>query len=132
MLFQLEITERKHAKDEKQQVNFSTTAPIIYGKINFFYPVKLGVQKQFLFGNKGNKNGVSITGNVGGGFIAGLLRPYMVEVNKNGQRTFVSLIRQTVPFISCNHLHSLAGQTFKQVEIPESNSRLLCKTCAPV
>lgn len=89
LLFQLEITERKHPKDEKQQVNFSTTAPIIYGKINFFYPVKLGVQKQFLFGNKGNKNGVSITGNVGGGFIAGLLRPYMVEVNKNGQRTFV-------------------------------------------
>ena len=34
----------------KATSNFSTTAPIIYGKINFFYPVKLGVQKQFLTG----------------------------------------------------------------------------------
>ena len=42
------------------------------------------MQKQFLLGNKGNKNGVSITGNIGGGFIAGLLRPYMVEVEEAG------------------------------------------------
>jgi hypothetical protein len=47
------------------------------------------VQEQFLLGNKGNKNGVSITANGGGGFIAGLLRPYMVEVDKMGERKFV-------------------------------------------
>ncbi len=88
LLFQLDIAERKHPKDHKQQI-YSNTSPEIFGKINFFYPVKLGVQKQFLFGNKGNKNGVSITGNVGGGFIIGLLRPYMVEVEKNGERVFV-------------------------------------------
>lgn len=89
LLFQLEISERKHPKEEKQQVVFSTTAPIIYTKINFFYPIKLGVQQQFLLGNKGNKNGVSITANVGGGLIAGLLRPYMIEVNKLDKREFV-------------------------------------------
>lgn len=89
LLFQLDITERKHPKDEKQQFDFSSTVPIMYGKINFFYPVKLGVQKQFLLGNKSNKNGVSITTNVGGGFIAGLLRPYMIEVNINGERKYV-------------------------------------------
>ncbi len=89
LLFQLEISERKHPKEEKQQVVFSTTAPIIYTKINFFYPIKLGVQQQFLLGNKGNKNGVSITANVGGGLIAGLLRPYMIEVNKLDKRNIV-------------------------------------------
>ncbi len=89
LLFQLEIGERKHQKEEKQQVNFTTTAPIIYTKINFFYPVKLGVQQQFLLGNKGNKNGVSVTGNIGGGLIAGLLRPYMIEVQKDNDRQFV-------------------------------------------
>ena len=89
LLFQLDIAERKSPKEEKRQVNYSNTAPIIFGKINFFYPVKLGVQEQFLLGNKGNKNGVSITGNVGGGFIAGLLRPYMIEINDGNQDRYV-------------------------------------------
>lgn len=83
LLFQLDISERKHPKENKQSV-YSNTSPEIFGKINFFYPVKLGVQKQFLLGNKGNKNGVSITGNVGGGFIAGLIRPYMIEIQDSG------------------------------------------------
>jgi len=47
------------------------------------------VQKQFLLGNKSNKNGVSITGNIGGGLSLGLLRAYEVEVDKNGDRVFV-------------------------------------------
>lgn len=91
-LFQLEITERKHQKEEKQSnPNTGVSAsPIIYGKVNYFYPVKLGVQKQFLLGNKSNKNGVSITGNIGGGLSLGLLRAYEVEVDKNGQRTFIN------------------------------------------
>ncbi len=88
-LFQLEITERKHQKEEKQTNPSAPTSPLIYGKINYFYPVKLGVQKQFLLGNKSNKNGVSITANIGGGISLGLLRAYEVEVDKNGERTFV-------------------------------------------
>jgi hypothetical protein len=89
LLYQLEISERKHVKEEKQQGPFSNTAPIIYGKINYFYPVKLGVQYQTLLGNKGNKNGVSVTGNIGGGLSIGLLRPYLLDVDKQGERTFV-------------------------------------------
>jgi hypothetical protein len=89
LLFQLEIAERKHAKETKQSNPFAPTAPLIFGKQNYFYPVKLGVQQQFLFGNKGNKNGVAVTGNVGGGLIVGLLRPYMLEVDKAGQKVFV-------------------------------------------
>jgi hypothetical protein len=89
MLFQFEIAERKHSKEEKQSNPSSPTAPLIYGKLNFFYPVKLGVQQQILLGNKSNKNGVSVTGNLGGGLCIGLLRPYEVEVDKNGERTFV-------------------------------------------
>ncbi|MBL0056728.1 MAG: hypothetical protein IPP31_11225 [Chitinophagaceae bacterium] len=89
MLYQLEISERKHQKEEKQANPSGQSAPLIYGKVNYFYPVKLGVQLQFLLGNKSNKNGVSITANVGGGLIAGLLRPYEVEVDKNGEQVFV-------------------------------------------
>lgn len=89
MLYQIEISERKHQKEEKQTNPSSPTAPLIYGKLNYFYPVKLGVQQQILLGNKSNKNGVSVTGNLGGGLIVGLLRAYEVEVDKAGQRTFV-------------------------------------------
>lgn len=88
-IFQLEITERKHQKETKQSTLLASSSPIIYGKINFFYPVRLGVQQQFLLGNKSNKNGVSVTGNIGGGIAVGLLRPYEVEVLKNGEYKFV-------------------------------------------
>lgn len=80
ILFQLEITERKAAKEEKQ-ANRLDNSPYIYGKQNFFYPVKLGVQLQSVLGNKSNKNGVSITANYGGGLALGLIRPYLVQVN---------------------------------------------------
>lgn len=88
-LFQLEISERKHQKEEKQTNPSAPGNPIIYGKINFFYPVKLGVQKQFLLGNKSNKNGVSISANIGGGISLGLLRAYEIEVDKAGKRTAI-------------------------------------------
>ncbi len=84
LLFQLEITERKHVKEEKLQNDYSPTAPVIYGKINYFYPVKLGAQYQLLLGNKGNKNGVSVTSNFGGGLSLAMLRPYLVQVDKGG------------------------------------------------
>ena len=89
LLFQLEISERKHQKEEKQSNPNAPSAPIVYGKLNFMYPVKLGVQQQFLLGNKSNKNGVSVTGNIGGGLCLGILRPYEVEVDKSGTRVFV-------------------------------------------
>lgn len=104
-LFQLDITERKHPKEEKQQVNFNTTAPIIFGKINYFYPIKLGVQQQFTLGNKGNKNGVSITGNVGGGLIVGLLRPYQIEIDSTGggQRSWISYEQNPDVYFKTNY-----------------------------
>ena len=36
LLFQLEIDERKHTKEEKVQNDYSPTAPLIYGKVNYF------------------------------------------------------------------------------------------------
>ncbi|MDQ6758069.1 MAG: hypothetical protein M3004_14190, partial [Bacteroidota bacterium] len=84
MLYQLEISEYKSTKEEKENnfTNFST--PFSFGKQNFFYPVKLGVQQEILFGNKSNKNGVTITGNYGGGLSVGLLRPYYVQLSRSG------------------------------------------------
>ena len=89
LLYQLEISERKNVKEDKQSYPFLNSIPFIYGKENFFYPVKLGVQQQILLGNKSNKNGVSITGNYGGGVSLGLLRPYYVQVQKGNDIVYV-------------------------------------------
>jgi len=89
LLYQLEITELKDAKEYKQSNSFLNTTPFIYGKENFVYPVKLGVMQQTLLGNKSNKNGVSVTANYGGGLDLALLRPYYVQVQKNSDFVYV-------------------------------------------
>ena len=81
LLFQLDISERKHPKENKQTNISIPTSPFIYGKVNYFYPVKIGVQQQILLGNKTNHNGISVTGNIGGGIALAFLRPYNLEVN---------------------------------------------------
>ncbi|MCO6496387.1 MAG: hypothetical protein J5I50_01870 [Chitinophagaceae bacterium] len=83
LLFQVELTERKDPREEKLSSRYPYSTPLIYGKINYVYPLKLGVQQQFLFGNKLNKNGVSVSGNIGGGASLALLRPYFVQVERD-------------------------------------------------
>jgi hypothetical protein len=80
LLFQLEISERKSPKEMKESNPYGISNPLIYGKENFFYPIKLGVQQQVLLGNKSNKSGVQVTANYGGGIALGLLRPYYTEI----------------------------------------------------
>jgi len=88
-LYQLEISERKNVKEDKQSNPYVNSIPFIYGKENFIYPVKLGMQQQILLGNKSNKNGVSITGNYGGGIALALLRPYYIQVQKGNDFVYV-------------------------------------------
>ena len=95
LLFQLDISERKHPKEEKQFNQRNAAGPYIYGKINYFYPVKLGVQLQYLLGNKGNKNGVSVSANAGGGVSLGLLRPYLLGYDSSGTQIFRGLTANT-------------------------------------
>ncbi len=87
LLFQLDISERKSPKEAKQ-FSLRGVGPYIYGKVNYFYPVKLGLQQQILLGNKGNKNGVSVTANIGGGLSLGLLRPYLLGFDSVGTTVF--------------------------------------------
>ncbi len=81
-LYKLEITEIKHPKEEKlpNGGGFVFSNPYIYGKLNNFYQVKLGFGQQYILGQKGNKNGVAVTGVFDGGLTLGLLRPYYIEV----------------------------------------------------
>ena len=58
-IYRIDITEIKHNKEEKLLGgSFIFGNPYVYGKINNFYPVTLGFGQQYIFGQKGNKNGV--------------------------------------------------------------------------
>ena len=110
LLFQLDFAERKHPKEEKQTNPYIPSSPFIYGKINYFYPLKLGVQQQILLGNKTNKNGVSVTANFGGGISLGFLRPYYLEINDtaNGNRKAIKYDSpDSTTFTSSNKLVEL-------------------------
>ena len=52
----------------------------MYGKQNNFYYLNLGIGQQRLIGGKGAKSGVAVSAIYGGGFSAGLLKPYYVTV----------------------------------------------------
>jgi hypothetical protein len=81
-LYAIEFSEIKHNKEEKlSSGGFIFGNPFIFGKINNFYQLKFGLGQQYIFGQKGNKNGVAVTGIYQGGLSMGLLRPYYLEVN---------------------------------------------------
>lgn len=89
-IFQFELNEKKHRKEEKQyRVTQVPTqiGPIwvegryfVYGKQNNFFQAKLGYGQQRMIGNKGNKNGIAIYALYSGGLSLGLLKPYYVGV----------------------------------------------------
>jgi hypothetical protein len=89
-IFRIDFTEIKDSKEEKLLGgSFIFGNPYVYGKVNNFYPVTLGIGQQFIFGQKGNKNGVAVTGLYNAGFSMGLLRPYYLIVDdpSEGERT---------------------------------------------
>lgn len=101
-LFQFEINEKKHPKEEKQSLQSASSAgflffgnPFVFGKKNIFYQVKLGGGQQVMIGGKGNKNGVAVYAIATGGFSAGFLRPYYVEVPGSNGNTQTEDIKYT-------------------------------------
>ncbi|MGZ8510961.1 MAG: hypothetical protein ACXWV6_06985 [Chitinophagaceae bacterium] len=86
-IYRIDITEIKNSKEEKiLGGSFIFGNPYVYGKINNFYPVTLGFGQQYIFGQKGNKNGVAVTGIYNAGLSLGLLRPYYLNVeDANGE-----------------------------------------------
>lgn len=88
-IYRIDFTEIKDHKEEKSLGgSFIFGNPYIYGKANYFYPLTLGFGQQYIFGQKGNKNGVAVTGIYNVGLALGLLRPYYLSVDdpNSGER----------------------------------------------
>jgi len=95
-LFQFEFNEKRHQKEKKISLfdgfGFSN---VVFGKTNNFYQAKFGIAQQLRVGGKANKNGVAVSAIWGGGFSAGLEKPYYVDVVINGKEE-----RSTFPTIT--------------------------------
>ncbi|CAF3820448.1 unnamed protein product [Rotaria sp. Silwood1] len=82
---------KKSTKEEKLTAIYNNGAPAgnpyVYGKQNNFYYLKIGFGKQKLLGGKNFTNGVAIQAIYGGGISLGMLKPYYLEVEKNGSTT---------------------------------------------
>jgi hypothetical protein len=88
MIYRVDFTEIKHQKEDKQPSDgFIFGNPFIYGKINHFYQLTFGFGQQYILGQKGNKNGVSVSAVYNGGLSLGLLRPYYIEVADQSTQT---------------------------------------------
>ncbi|MGI8951144.1 MAG: hypothetical protein ACR2FN_06125 [Chitinophagaceae bacterium] len=99
-LWWLELSERKNTKEEKKPITDATGFfilgnPFIFGKVNNFYYLNLGIAQQLLIGGKGNKNGVAVSLIYGGGISAGLLKPYYLSVTDSNGNNQTDVKAQT-------------------------------------
>jgi len=98
MLYSIEFNEIKHPKEDKLPNGtggFSFGNPFVYGKINNFYQLQLGFGMQRILGQKGNKNGVAVSAIYKGGLSLGLLRPYYIDVDINGESHVIRYSAET-------------------------------------
>jgi hypothetical protein len=80
-IYRIDFAEIKNHKEEKLNGNSFFGNSFIYGKINYFYPLTIGLGQQYIIGQKGNKNGVAVSLVYNAGISLGLLRPYYLAVN---------------------------------------------------
>lgn len=82
-IYTLELSEIMHNKEERSSSaqGFLLGNSFKYGKVNNFYQAKLGLGRQYIFGQKGNKNGVAVIGTAQGGLSLGLEKPYYLQIN---------------------------------------------------
>ena len=111
-IYRIDITEIKHSKEEKLLGgSFIFGNPYVYGKINNFYPITLGFGQQYIFGQKGNKNGVAVTGLYNAGISIGLLRPYYLNIDdpNNGEKSIKYSIEDSALFLDQGAIISGGG-----------------------
>jgi len=89
-IYRFDFTEIKHPKEDKEpNAGIIFGNPYIFAKKNYFYQATLGFGQQYILGQKGNKNGVAVSAVYNGGLALGLLRPYYIEVDDQGESRLI-------------------------------------------
>ena len=119
-LYLFEVTEIFHPKEEKLSSldgNYFGSS-FKYGKVNNFFQAKLGIGQQYVFGNKGNKNGIAVLGIYQGGLALGLAKPYYVNVDDNStQRTIKYTPADSAAFVDDVYSSAGLGKGWSEVKV---------------
>lgn len=117
-LYVFEFSEIKHPKEEKFSGDGFLSNSFVYGKINNFYQTKLGFGQQYVFGQKGNKNGIAVLGIFHGGFSMGMAKPYYVKERATG-RDIKYDSKDSVLFLTPSEISGGSGFTkgWSEIEI---------------
>ena len=116
-IYRIDFNDTKSQKEEKSFSNSFFGNSFIYGKINHFYPLTLGIGQQYMLGQKGNKNGVAVSAVYSGGLSLGLLRPYYIEIRDTQGDRFIKYSTQDSsafvngPFVGGGGLSKGWGET---------------------
>jgi hypothetical protein len=111
-LLQFELLERKHPKEIRSSSvaggSFSPSSYIL-GKINNFYAFKVGYGRRQLIAGKPDPGTFSIHWVYLGGFAAGLIKPYYLNLYSSGETKYSENIAKF--FVSPNNIESRASFT---------------------
>jgi hypothetical protein len=116
-IWQFEIEEKKDPRESKSSnvqpgapATTATPSPYVYGKINNFYAVKIGLGIRRMIAGKPDPGSVSIHWVILGGVCAGLLKPYYVNSLYNGEVQAIKYSTQTAnAFLDPNSITGSAG-----------------------
>lgn len=114
-LWQLDFDEKKNPREMKttsiyQSSSGGSNNPFIYGKINNFYTLKLGIGGSTMIAGKPDPGTVSIHWVIVGGLSAGLLKPYYINALYNGFVQPIKFSDQTRDaFLNPDNIVSSAG-----------------------
>ncbi len=133
-LWWVDLGERKDPKQYKQSNLLGVSgSPIvvqgngyIYGKQNNLYYLRFGLGQQKVIGGKGNKNGVAVSAIYGGGLTLGMLKPYYVQIQENGQAKDIKYDNNDNVFLDPNVIigGSAFGKGFSEMKyVPGAHVR---------
>jgi hypothetical protein len=96
-LWQLEFDEKKDPREMKSTSTDQNgnTSSYIFGKINNFYTLKIGLGGSKMIAGKPDPGAVSIHWIINGGVSAGLLKPYYINANYNNVVQPIKYTEQT-------------------------------------
>lgn len=112
-IYGIELTEIMHSKEERSSSaqGFLLGNSYKFGKMNNFFQAKLGYGRQYIFGQKGNKNGVAVIGSAMGGLSLGMLKPYYIQVNDQGTDRDIRYSKEDSALFLSNSIIGSSGFT---------------------
>lgn len=129
-IYRFDFTEIKHPKEDKEpNAGIIFGNPYIFAKKNYFYQATLGLVSNTFQDRKEIRkcNGVAVSAVYNGGLALGLLRPYYIEVDDQGESRLIKYSQaDSLLFVGSS---ILGGSGFGKGWIKSASTRRFCQSC---